>query len=112
MERKPGMEMVCGVEILAEQRTPLVEGLLRVIDQLLAINAQLLATVQQQQLRIEQLEEEVRRLKGLPDQPKRKSSPSPLNDPAARHRLPVRRRNRTRPTENDPAPPNAPRHES
>ena len=76
------MEMVCGVEILAEQRTPLVEALLRVIDQLLAINAQLLATVQQQQLRIEQLEEEVRRLKGLPDQPKRKSSPSPLNDPS------------------------------
>ena len=28
------MEMVCGVEILAEQRTPLVEALLGVIDQL------------------------------------------------------------------------------
>jgi Transposase IS66 family len=89
MERKPSTQTVCGVEILAEQRTPQVEALLRVIDQLLATNArleatsaQLLATVQQQQLRIEQLEEEVRRLKGLPDQPKRKPSPSPLNDPS------------------------------
>ncbi len=82
MERKPGTQTVCGVEILPEQRTPLVEALLRVIDQLQATNAQLRATVQQQQLRIDQLEEEVRRLKGLPDQPKRKPSPSPLNDPS------------------------------
>src|SRR6185437_5508049 len=81
MERKPGTQTVCGVEIPPEQRTPLVEALLRVIDQQQATIAQLQATVQQQQLRIEQLEEEVRRLKGLPDQPKRKPSPSPLNDP-------------------------------
>ena len=66
----------------AEQRTPLVEALLRVIEQLLAANEQLQATVQQQQLRIEQLEDEIRRLKGLPEQPKRKPKPSPLNDPS------------------------------
>ena len=75
MERKPGTQTVCGVEILPEQRTPLVEALLGVIDQLRA-------TVQQQQMRIDQLEEEIRRLKGLPDQPKRKPGPSPLNDPS------------------------------
>jgi Transposase IS66 family len=82
MAGTPGTQTVCGIEIAAEQRTPLVEALLRVIDQLQAANEQLQATVQQQQLRIEQLEEEVRRLKGLPDQPKRKPSPSPLNDPS------------------------------
>src|SRR5208282_2750501 len=82
MERKPCTQMVCGVEIPPEQRTPLVEALLRVIDQQQATIAQLQATVQQQQLRIEHLEEEVRRLKGLPDQPKRKPGPSPLNDPS------------------------------
>src|SRR5271155_2906722 len=75
MERKPCTQTVCGVEILPEQRTPLVEALLGVIDQLRA-------TVQQQQMRIDQLEEEIRRLKGLPDQPKRKPGPSPLNDPS------------------------------
>jgi Transposase IS66 family len=75
MAGEPGTQTVCGIEITAEQRTPLVEALLRVIDQLQAM-------VRQQQLRIEQLEEEVRRLKGLPDQPKRKPSPSPLNDPS------------------------------
>src|SRR5271156_2435680 len=75
MERKPCTQTVCGVEILPEQRTPLVEALLGVIDQLQA-------AVQQQQMRIDQLEEEIRRLKGLPDQPKRKPSPSPLNDPS------------------------------
>lgn len=89
MARKPGTETVFGVEIPAEQRTPLVEALLRVIGQLQASNEQQQAmieqqqaTIQQQQLRIEQLEEEVRRLKGLPDKPKRKPSPSPLNDPS------------------------------
>lgn len=75
MARKPGTETLFGVEIPAEQRTPLVEALLRVIEQQQA-------TIQQQQLRIDQLEEEVRRLKGLPDKPKRKPSPSPLNDPS------------------------------
>ena len=82
MERKPSTETVCGVEIPAEQRTPLVEALLGVIGQLLAANEQLQATVQQLQLRIEQLEDEILRLKGLPEQPKRKPSPSPLNDPS------------------------------
>lgn len=82
MERKPGTQTVCGVEIRPEERTPLVEALLRVIDQLEAANAQLRATVEQQQLRIDRLEDEVRRLKGLPDQPKRKPGPSPLNDPS------------------------------
>jgi hypothetical protein len=82
MERKPGTQTVCGVEIRPEERTPLVEALLRVIDQLEAANAQLRATVEQQQLRIDRLEDEVRRLKGLPDQPKRKRGPSPLNDPS------------------------------
>ena len=83
------MQTVFGVEILPEQRTPLVEALLRVIDQLVATNEelrrtneQLRTTVEQQQLRIEQLEAEVRRLKGLPDKPKRKPGPSPLNDPS------------------------------
>src|SRR5271167_4435379 len=75
MVGKPGTQTVCGVEIPAEQRTPLVEALLRVVDQLLATNEQL-------RRRIDQLEEEVRRLKGLPDQPKRKPEPSPLNDPS------------------------------
>lgn len=75
MVGKPGTQTVCGVEIPAEQRTPLVEALLRVVDQLLATNEQL-------RRRIEQLEEEVRRLKGVPDQPKRKPAPSPLNDPS------------------------------
>lgn len=90
MAGKPGTETVFGVEISADQRTPLVEALLRVIqqqqaviEQLQATNQQLQATNQQQQLRIEQLEEEVRRLKGLPDKPKRKPSPSSLNDPSS-----------------------------
>jgi hypothetical protein len=60
MAGKSNTLMVGGVEIPAEQRTPLVEALLRVI---------------------EQLQEEVRRLKGLPETPKRSAQPSPLNDP-------------------------------
>lgn len=75
MAGKPDTQTVCGVEIPAEQRTPLVEALLRVIEQQQA-------AIQQQQLRIEQLEEEVRRLKGLPDKPKRKPKPSALTDPS------------------------------
>ena len=82
MARTSGTQTVCGIEIPTEQRTPLVEAMLRVVEELLATNEQLRATVQQQQLRIEQLEDEVRRLKGLPDQPKRKPGPSPLNDPS------------------------------
>jgi Transposase IS66 family len=61
MAGKPNTLMVAGVEVPAEQRTPLVESLLRVI---------------------EQLQEEVRRLKGLPETPKRSPQPSPLNDPS------------------------------
>jgi Transposase IS66 family len=72
---KPCPATVCGVEIPAEQRTPLVDALLRVIEQLQA-------TVQRQQKRIEQLEDEIRRLKGLPEVPKRPPQPSPLNDPS------------------------------
>lgn len=82
MERKPDTQMVCGIAIPPEQRTPLVEALLRVIEQQQATIAQLQATVQQQQLRIEQLEAEVRRLRGMPDKPKPKPGPSPLNDPS------------------------------
>ena len=82
MERKPDTRTVCGIEIEPEQRTPLVEALLRVIEQLQATNEQLQMTVQRQQLRIEQLEDEVRRLKGIPDRPKRKPGPSSLNDPS------------------------------
>jgi hypothetical protein len=61
MAGKPGTQTVCGIEIPAEQRTPLIEALLRVI---------------------EQLQEEIRRLKGVPESPKRPPQPSPLNDPS------------------------------
>jgi hypothetical protein len=82
MAGKPGTKTVSGIEIPADQRTPVVEALLRVIQQQQAVIEQLQATNQQQQLRIEQLEEELRRLKGLPDKPKRKPGPSSLNDPS------------------------------
>jgi hypothetical protein len=82
MAGTPGTQIVCGIEIPADQRTPLVEVLVRVIEELLAANEQLRAKIAQQQLRIEQLEDEVRRLKGLPDPSKRKPSPSALNDPS------------------------------
>ena len=82
MAGKPGTETVCGIEIPVEQRTPLVDALLHVIEQLQATNQQLQTTVQRQQLRIEQLEEEIRRLKGLPEPPKRPPQPSPLSDPS------------------------------
>src|SRR5258708_35925989 len=62
MEGKPGTRTVFGIEIPAEQRTPVVEALLRVI---------------------EQLQEEIRRLKGLPETPKRPPQPSSLNDPSS-----------------------------
>src|SRR6185437_9392568 len=62
MAGKPNTRTVCGIEIPAEQQTPLVEALLRVI---------------------EQLQDEIRRLKGLPETPKRPPQPSPLNDPSA-----------------------------
>lgn len=69
MAGTPGTQTVFGIEIRPEERTPLVEMLLRVIED--------------QRQRIEQLEEEIRRLKGLPDLPKRPRMPSRLNDPAA-----------------------------
>ena len=75
MAGKPGTPTVCAIEIAVEQRTPLVEALLRVVEQLQT-------TVQKQQQRIEQLEAEFRRLKGLPEEPKRPPQPSPLNDPS------------------------------
>jgi hypothetical protein len=61
MAGKPGTLTVCGIEIPTDQRTPLVEALLRVI---------------------EQLQEEIRRLKGIPEAPKRPPQPSSLNDPS------------------------------
>ncbi|NJN05401.1 MAG: transposase [Rhodobacteraceae bacterium] len=57
-----------------------MEALLRVIAQLQATNRELQTTVQRQQQRIELLEAEIRRLKELPDPPKRPPQPSPLND--------------------------------
>jgi hypothetical protein len=61
MAGKPDTATICGIEIPADQRTPLVEALLRVI---------------------EQLQEEIRRLKGIPEPPKRPPQPSSLNDPS------------------------------
>lgn len=81
MAGKPGTKTVGGVVIPAEERTPLVEALLGVIDRLEATVEQQRLTIERQQRRIEQLEDEVRRLKGLPETPKRKPRPSPLNDP-------------------------------
>jgi len=75
MAGKPDTHIVCGIEIPPEQRTPLVESLLRVIELLQT-------TVSQQQQRIEQLEAEIRRMKGVPEEPKRPPQPSPLNDPS------------------------------
>jgi hypothetical protein len=61
MAGKSGTKTICGIEIPAEQRTALVEALLRII---------------------EQLQEEIQRLKGVPEEPKRPPQPSPLNDPS------------------------------
>jgi hypothetical protein len=55
------------LEIPPEERTPLVDQLLRMILQ--------------QQQEIEQLRDEIRRLKGLPEPPKRPPQASTLNDP-------------------------------
>lgn len=57
---------VCGVAIPPEERTPLVDELLQIIVA--------------QQKEIEKLREEINRLKGLPETPKRDSQPSGLND--------------------------------
>jgi hypothetical protein len=61
MAGKPSAKTVCGIEIPAAERTPLVDALLRVI---------------------EQLQEEIQRLKGIPEPPKRAPQSSPLNDPS------------------------------
>jgi hypothetical protein len=61
MAGKPGTRTVCGIEVPEEERTPLVEALLRLV---------------------EQLQEEIQRLKGLPEKPKRPLQPSPLDDPS------------------------------
>jgi hypothetical protein len=81
MAGKRDTETVFGIEIPAEERTPLVDALLGVIDRLERENEQLRQTVERQQRRIEELEDEVARLKGLPEKPKRsKPQPSALND--------------------------------
>ena len=63
---------ICGIEIPAEERTPPVEALLRGMGELLQTNRQLKRKVLQQGQRIEQLAEEIGRLKGLPEKPKHK----------------------------------------
>lgn len=73
MARKPQREVVCGIEIPAEERTPLVEMLLQLVLRQQQANQQL-------QHRVDQLEDEINRLKGLPEKPKRKRSS--LNDSA------------------------------
>jgi hypothetical protein len=81
MAGKPGTTTVCGIEVPAEERTPLVDALLRIIEQLQATIEQFQLTVQKQQQRIEQLEDEIQRLKGLPEKPKRPPQSSPLDNP-------------------------------
>ena len=55
------------IEVAPEERSPLVELLLEALHKL--------------QIENEKLKEEINRLKGLPDPPKRPLQPSPLNDP-------------------------------
>jgi len=70
--------MLDGFEIPPQERTPLVEALLRII---LTERENHQRIVLQMQLQIDALTEEVNRLKGLPDKPKRPRQPSSLNDP-------------------------------
>ena len=77
MAGTPEILTICGIEIPAEERTPLVEALLRVMRELLETNEQLRLANQQLRQRIEQLEEEIGRLKGLPEKPKHKPQPQP-----------------------------------
>lgn len=99
---------ICGIEIPAEERTPLVEALLRGMGELLETNRQLKLTVLQQGQRVEQLEQEIGRLKGLPEKPKHKPQPARSMIPAAR-RPPAAGRSARRPTENGPVRRNVPR---
>jgi hypothetical protein len=66
----PKRTKIAGIEVSAEERTPLVDRLLRLIEE--------------QQAEIEALRDEIRRMKGLPKRPKIR--PSTLNaahpDPA------------------------------
>ena len=79
-----------GVEIPVAERTPVVEGLLRVIRaQWESLEAEREKSLRLQ-LQVEALTEEVNRLKGLPEKPKRSRQPSALNDP------------RGKPSENEP----------
>ena len=73
---------ICGVEVPPEERTPLVEQLLRVIFELQQEN--------------EKLRAEVDRLKGLPEQPQRSQQPSTLNDPQGKPSQVARKKKRKR----------------
>jgi len=82
VEKKLNGETVCGIEIPVEERTPLVESMLRVIEQLWEENQELRCEDQrlrlgnqQLQQRVEQLEEEILRLKGFPEKPNRPLRP-------------------------------------
>mgnify|MGYP001046048576 FL=1 len=81
MARKRSPKTVCGIEIPAEEQTPLVEALLGVVEKLQKENEQLRLENERLRRRVDQLEEEVRRLKGLPEKPKRKPEPSGLERP-------------------------------
>lgn len=67
MAGKQDIATVAGVVVAAEERTPLVEQLLRALHDLQKEN--------------EQLRAEIDRLKGLPELPRRSAAPSTLNDP-------------------------------
>ena len=73
---------ICGVEVPPEERTPLVEQLLRVIFVL--------------QQEIKKLRAEVDRLKGLPERPERPQQPSTLNDPQGKPSQVARKKKRKR----------------
>jgi len=65
----PGTADTAGldIEISPKERTPLIDSLLRVVHALQAEN--------------HKLRDEIDRLKGLPEKPKRPPQPSTLNDP-------------------------------
>lgn len=67
MAGKQESTVIAGVVVAAEERTPLVEQLLRVVHELQQENGT--------------LREEIDRLKGLPELPRRPPRPSTLNDP-------------------------------
>jgi hypothetical protein len=73
---------ICGFEIPPEERTPLVEQLLRVIFELQQENKKLRA--------------EVDRLKGLPERPERPQQPSTLNDPQGKPSQVARKKKKKR----------------